>query len=424
MLDTPLPLTKKVKKFCPKCGRLLLADEFYTSYRTDRYPPDGKIPECKKCWTMHVDNWNPDTFRPLLEALDIPYIKEEWNALLAKYGNDITKVNGTTILGRYISKMRLNQYKAYRYADSEKIEKERKELKIKALKLQGMTDEAIEAYLNRDYTPMKPYFNEKGEMVQGNYKPQIVASKNTAGFNPAAFVVADLGLQGQRSQSNEIEDNLTEKDKLYLKLKWGDTYSAEEWVKLEQLYKDMEASYDIQTAGHRDILVLACKASLKANKLMDIDDVDGAQRMTKIYDTLMKAGKFTAAQNKEETGDSIDCVGALVSLCETEGFIPRYYTDGPQDKLDRIIQDQQKYVRDLVTEEVGLGSLIENAVAAIQEEKERIESAAQTAENFEDNEEDEMFNYNNSPLSDDDILALDEARHEFENDENEKVGEN
>lgn len=54
----------------------------------------------------------------------------------------------------------------------------------------------------------------------------------------------------------------------------------------------MEASYDIQTAGHRDILVLACKASLKANKLMDIDDVDGAQRMTKIYDTLMKAGKF------------------------------------------------------------------------------------------------------------------------------------
>lgn len=57
---------------------------------------------------MHVDNWNPDTFRPLLEALDIPYIKEEWNALLAKYGNDITKVNGTTILGRYISKMRLN----------------------------------------------------------------------------------------------------------------------------------------------------------------------------------------------------------------------------------------------------------------------------------------------------------------------------
>lgn len=59
-----------------------------------------------------------------------------------------------------------------------------------------MTDEAIEAYLNRDYTPMKPYFNEKGEMVQGNYKPQIVASKNTAGFNPAAFVIADLGLQG------------------------------------------------------------------------------------------------------------------------------------------------------------------------------------------------------------------------------------
>jgi hypothetical protein len=28
-----------------------------------------------------------------------------------------------------------------------------------------------------------------------------------------------------------------------------------------------------------------------------------------------------------------------VAICETDGFIPSYYTDGPQDKADRVLQD-------------------------------------------------------------------------------------
>lgn len=51
-------------------------------------------------------------------------------------------------------------------------------------------------------------------------------------------------------------------------------------------------SYDIQTAGHIDTLKLICKTSLKANQLIDLGDVEGAQKMIKVYDTLMKSGKF------------------------------------------------------------------------------------------------------------------------------------
>jgi hypothetical protein len=42
-------------------------------------------------------------------------------------------------------------------------------------------------------------------------------------------------------------------------------------------------------------LKLACKCSLKANQLLDIGDIDGAQKATKMYDGLMKSGKWTAA---------------------------------------------------------------------------------------------------------------------------------
>jgi len=49
--------------------------------------------------------------------------------------------------------------------------------------------------------------------------------------------------------------------------------------------------------------------------------------MSKVYDQLMKSGKFTAAQNKADSGEYVDSISELVEICETEGFIPRYYID-------------------------------------------------------------------------------------------------
>ena len=110
----------------------------------------------------------------------------------------------------------------------------------------------------------------------------------------------------------------------------------------------MKESYDIQGAGHEDTLKLVCKTSLKSNQLLDMGDVEGAQKMIKMYDMMMKSGKFTASQNKSERGDAVDSVSEIVALCEKDGFIPRYYVDGPQDKVDRTLQDLQKYDEDFL----------------------------------------------------------------------------
>jgi hypothetical protein len=104
--------------------------------------------------------------------------------------------------------------------------------------------------------------------------------------------------------------------------------------------------------------------------------------MIKMYDGLMKSGKFTAAQNKSENGEYVDSISEIVAICEKDGFIPRYYTDGPQDKADRVLQDFQTYTRNLVTEEMNLGNLIENAIKQIEldKEKEAIEDAEAATE--------------------------------------------
>ena len=91
-------------------------------------------------------------------------------------------------------------------------------------------------------------------------------------------------------------------------------------------------------------LKLICKTSLKANQLIDLGDIEGYQKIAKVYDSLMKSGKFTAAQNKAEQGEYVDSISEFVALCEKDGFIPRYYVDGPQDKVDRVIEDMKFYL--------------------------------------------------------------------------------
>lgn len=124
----------------------------------------------------------------------------------------------------------------------------------------------------------------------------------------------------------------------------------------------MTESFDVQTAAHIDTLKLLCKTSLKCNQLIDSSDIEGYQKMSKVYDQLMKAGNFTAAQNKGDGGEAVDSVGEIVAMCEKEGFIPRYFVQGPKDKVDETIEDLQRYTYTLVTQEMGLGNLIESSL--------------------------------------------------------------
>ena len=134
--------------------------------------------------------------------------------------------------------------------------------------------------------------------------------------------------------------------------------------------------------------------------------VDGAQKMSKVYNEMMRSGKWTAAQNKTSETEVVDSIGELVAMCEKDGFIPRFYVDGPQDKVDRVIQDMQIFTRQLVTDELGLGNLIENSIKNLEKEKESIEAAANAGENNETAEEDKLFDYNNT----EELLSLDNYR--------------
>lgn len=336
--------------YCKTCNRTMDEGQFYLSKRLDKYPQNGKLPECKKCITRHVNNWDPKTYLWILEEIDVPYIEDEWNTLVERYCKDRSKVTGMTVLGRYLSKMKLKQFRDYSWDDTEKIKAEKEAHKRDVMARQGYTGEEIEAAIAAGTLPEKP---------EGwDDKPDEVADETPSMdmLEPAFF-----------------NDDLTEEDKKYLTIKWGKTYKPYEWVQLEKYYQEMMQSFDIQTPSHEDYLRLICKTSLKAHQLIDLGDIEGFQKMSKVYDALMKSAKFTAVQNKAESGEFVNAISEFVLLCEKEGFMPRYYIAKPNDRVDETLNDLRGYTHTLITEEMNLGTLIEGALRKIQQEAEREE---------------------------------------------------
>ena len=340
---------------------------------------------CKKCMTMHVDNWNPDTYLWILQEADVPYIPDEWNKLMMTYAKDKSKVTGMTIIGRYLGKMKLKQFKDYRWKDTEFLQEMANNKMEQTMKRQGYDAQQIATAINKATfeIPEKPLEEPNFDEITDNLVP---------------------GAEDYFAQTNgapdDFNDDLTDEDRLYLRLKWGKAYKPEEWIYLEQLYNDMMESYDIQTAGHIDTLKFICKTSLKMNQLIDMGDIEGFQKVSKVYNDLMKSGKFTAAQNKAETGEFVDSVGELIELCEKEGYIERYYIEKPNDKVDFTIQDMQRYTKTLIEEETNLSNMIEMALKqnAKEDEDEKnqldddiVDDADLTIEDLEKSLKDEDF---------------------------------
>lgn len=355
--------------FCNKCKKTMNENQFYT------YKSGEKTELCKKCLTMHINNFDSTTYVWLLEKMDVPYIPEEWNTLRDKeYAKDPTKMNGMSVFGKYLSKMKLKQWKMYSWADTERLQEE-SERKAAAHAAEIAEQEAI----------VKEQF-EKGEISEAQYKTLIDTKKQYEEHRVMAPPPGSVNMgnnpfnETMFMAEEELADpaaELTQEDKLYLAMKWGRLYKPNEWVELEKKYNEMMNSFDIQDSDTTGTLILICKTYLKMNQAIDCGDMDGYGKLSRVYDSLRKSAKFTAAQNKEQKSDYVDSVGELVAMCERDGgFIPRYATDIPQDKVDATLKDMQDYLRKLVTQDLGFGQHIEDALKKIQIQKEMNEAEA------------------------------------------------
>lgn len=357
------------KLFCEKCNKEMEDTNFYT------YKNGKKTELCKKCLTMHIDAFDESTFLWVLEKMDLPYIPAEWNVLRDKdyQKKGALKFESAAVFGKYLSKMKLNQWNKYGWEDGPKLIAEAEERT------------AANAAANAEKDAFYREKFENGEISEAEYKTltstpaQRVAALTGPSMNPY------LGPDNPFNENNFMREEdlpnpaegLTEEDKVYLAMKWGRLYKPDEWVALEKNYVEMTNSFDIQDADSINTLILICKTDLKMNQAIDNGDIEGFQKLSKVSESLRKSAKFTAAQNKDGKSDCVDSIGELVRLCEKEGFIPRFATDIPQDKVDLTLQDMQGYLYKLVTQDLGFGQQIEDSLKKIMIQKEMNDAADQ-----------------------------------------------
>lgn len=325
--------------YCEKCHKTMASSNFYTH-------KDGTKHElCKPCLTLHVDNFNPETYLWILKSFDVPYVEREWVAIREKaLAQDPKHFSGLSVLGKYLSLMRLKHWKNYTWADSE--------------------------MLGADSAPTHPTSADKINQMRQAYQEgeiteeQLLTYTGIQSLPPAAPEVVQSISPVAESLDFDIPDigsQLTKEDKSYLALKWGRSYNAEDWVYLEQKYKDFAETFEVEDAARIDTLIQICKLSLKLNQAIDIGDMDTYAKLVKAYDALMKSGKFTEAQKKEAAEKDFDSIGALVAFCEKEGgFIPEYNLDIEQDVVDSIIADNQEFLTTLINNDTNLSQQIES----------------------------------------------------------------
>lgn len=364
---------------CVKCGKTKKSTDFY------KMRDGSRCDMCKACLTMHIDNRQPDTFLWILEKFDIPYIEDKWVELSnKKYMENPAKFGPMSVIGTYMRSMNMNQYKDYRYADSDKLNfealKEREEARAKREAL-GM-DKEYEANLKAKL--------ENGEITEAEYNTLSHTTESSAEIEENALAAPPQFIQDvTQLNEDDIKKELSEDDIKYLALKWGLFYKPSQWVWLEQKYQEYANQYEL-SVDREDVLRKICKVSLKMDEALDLGDTKTFKDLSLTYESLRKSGKFTEAQKQEEERREIDSIGELVAFVEKEGGAIPCYKDPieyPQDKVDFTIRDMKHYVDKLVKEELGLSDLIESFIKKAEENKaESVEDIMAT--NFDaDNDE-------------------------------------
>ena len=399
-----------------------MADVKFYKYR------DGTRCElCKSCLTMHINNYEEDTYLWIMEKFDVPYIPAEWkkkreaefekayNKVLAG-GVDMEKARtaaynmtkgNSAVFGKYLSGMKLKQHKDERWADTERLKFEAE----KQAREQGTPNEEMQERIAN----MKAAY-ERGEISEAQYmtyadfgsieeqaenlslEEQFLDSGGAAAAGGVNFT-PDNGPQFEEVQLVDVGKDLTDEDKVYLAMKWGKLYSAAQWVALEKLYEEFMESFDIKGAARLDTLKMICKTSLKMNEAIDCGDIETYQRLSRVYDAMMKSAKFTEAQRKEEETGAFDCVGQICLFAESKkggGKIPRYKIDTPLDIVDETIDKLKRYYVDLIKNDPTISQQIENYIKKRETLQEQQEDERKAREQGLDHYE----------VKDEDIIAL------------------
>jgi hypothetical protein len=122
-----------------------------------------------------------------------------------------------TILGRYLSAMKLKQYKDFRWEHNQLLQDIANKKIEETMLRQGYDRVQITEAINKATITLPV-----GEIAEPVYAAPALPVDETEDY-----------FATQAGAADDFVDDLTDEDRTYLRLKWGKTYKPEEWIRLE-----------------------------------------------------------------------------------------------------------------------------------------------------------------------------------------------
>ena len=136
---------------------------------------------------------------------------------------------------------------------------------------------------------------------------------------------------------------------------WGANYSEEELNYLEDLYKGLLITQNVNGALQIDQARKLCKLSLEIDSRIRAGDKD-VDKFLSSYDKLVKSAEFTP-KNARNAAD-FDSFAEVGMWLEKRGHQNKFYDDVTRDVIDEALKNIENYNQRLYINEGGIGDEI------------------------------------------------------------------
>jgi hypothetical protein len=157
----------------------------------------------------------------------------------------------------------------------------------------------------------------------------------------------------QEEEIDERIDELREQKYASLIKKWGDSYSKEELIFLDELYAQICSTQNVSTPILQQYAKDFCEITLRITKKIRIGE--DAKKDMDARDNIVKVAKFEASNSK--TAANFESVGELMVYYAKKGWRPNWHQE-PQDSIDFLMGNIQQYLTRLVNGEGGLAEQV------------------------------------------------------------------
>ena len=148
-----------------------------------------------------------------------------------------------------------------------------------------------------------------------------------------------------------------------LSRKWGANYDNTELAYLEDLYKGLLATQNVNGALQIDQAQKICKLSLEIDSRIRAGDKD-VDKFLSSYDKLVKTAEFTP-KNIKNAAD-FDSFAEVAVWLEKRGRQNNFYDNVTRDVIDETLKNIENYNQRLYINEGGIGEEISERLKSLQ----------------------------------------------------------